>query len=224
MSGLRAGRTCGRVVPPHTSRSEGGLQQHVGQASGALGPAEAPALLPPPAAGMVWVELRAGGVHWDGSAARGAQQQTLLGQEVEQVWRTGGFGELKGRDGLRGEQPVRSSQKTSKVRMKAPTLEGDPRMVGRGLLCISSLSLGEEWSGHAVVGGDDGATAGSDSCFLIFCLAPAAVNSSRQGALWSREPSPPGCSTRRSGAVAKQRRRVNSCARSADPNLDLRLR
>lgn len=25
-----------------------------------------------------------------------------------------------------------------------PTLEGEPWMVGRGLLCISSLSLGEE--------------------------------------------------------------------------------
>lgn len=173
---------------------------------------------------MVWVELRAGGVHWDGSAARGAQQQTLLSQEVEQVWRAGGFGELKGRDGLRREQPVSSSQEASRVRMKAPTLEGDPRMVGRGLLCISSLSLGEEWSGHTAVAPDDGATAGSDSCFLILCLAPAAVYSSRQGALWSREPSPPGWRSRRSGAVGKQRRRVNSCLQSADPNLELRLR
>lgn len=76
--------------------------------------------------------------------------------------------------------------------MKAPTLEGDPRMVGRGLLCISSLRRGEQWSGHMVIAPGDGLTAGSECCFLIFCLAPAAVYSSRQGALWSRVPSPPG--------------------------------
>lgn len=85
--------------------------------------------------------------------------------------------------------------------MTAPTLEGDPRMVGRGLLCSSSLSLGEQCSGHTA----PAAPAGSDCCFLTCCLAPAAVNSSRQGALWSRVPSPPGGRTRRSGAVGEQR-------------------
>lgn len=91
-----------------------------------------------------------------------------------------------------GEQQVRSSQSGSAVGMKAPTLEGEPRMVGRGLLCISSLSLGEGWSGHTAIAPDDGTAAGSECCFLIFCLAPVAVWSSRQGALWSREPRPPG--------------------------------
>lgn len=151
-------------------------------------------MLAPSAGVVVMDELRAGGVHWGGPAARGAQQQTLLGQKVDQVWRTGGFGELEGGNGLRREERIRTTQTGSTVKMakKAPTLEGEPRMVGRGLLCISSLSLGEAWSGHTVIAPDDGVTAGSECCFLIFCLAPGAVASSKQGALWSREPSPPG--------------------------------
>lgn len=65
-------------------------------------------------------------------------------------------------------------------------------MVGRGLRCISSLSLGEECSGRRVIRPAEGVTAGSECCFLIFCLPAPPANSSRQGALWSRVPSPPG--------------------------------
>lgn len=31
------------------------------------------------------------------------------------------------------------------------TLEGEPRMVGRGLLCMSSLRRGEEWRGRRAI-------------------------------------------------------------------------
>lgn len=76
-------------------------------------------------------------------------------------------------------------------------------MVGRGLLCSSSLRRGGGWRGQVGVAPEGGGATGSESCFLILCLAPAAVTSSRQGALWSRAPRPPG-PTRRSGAVGEQ--------------------
>lgn len=72
-------------------------------------------------------------------------------------------------------------------------LEGEPRMVGRGLRCISSLSLGDECRGRTVIRPVEGATTGSECCFLIFCLPPPLAHSNKQGALWSREPSPVVC-------------------------------
>lgn len=56
-------------------------------------------------------------------------------------------------------------------------------MVGRGLRCISSLSLGEECRGRKVIRPLEGVTAGSECCFRIFCLPPPPVHSNRQGAL-----------------------------------------
>lgn len=73
------------------------------------------------------------------------------------------------------------------------TLEGEPRIVGRGLRWISSLSLGEECRGRPVISPAEGATTGSECCFLIFCLPPPVAHSNRQGALWSRVPSPVTC-------------------------------
>lgn len=58
-------------------------------------------------------------------------------------------------------------------------LDGEPRMVGRGLI------LGEGCRGRGV-------TTGSECCFLTFCLPPL-THSSRQGALWSLVPSPEPC-------------------------------
>lgn len=66
-------------------------------------------------------------------------------------------------------------------------------MVGRGLRCISSLSLGEECSGQTVIRPAEGATTGSEYCLRILYLPPPLVHSNRQGALWSREPSPVLC-------------------------------
>lgn len=64
-------------------------------------------------------------------------------------------------------------------------------MVGRGLRCMSSHSLGEECKGRiAIMPACRLATTGSECCFLIFCLPPPLVASKRQGALWSRVPRP----------------------------------
>lgn len=65
-------------------------------------------------------------------------------------------------------------------------------MVGRGLRCISSLSLGEECRFLKGIMFPWGATTGSECCFLIFCLHPPAA-SSKQGALLSRVPRPCCC-------------------------------
>lgn len=65
-------------------------------------------------------------------------------------------------------------------------------MVGRGLRCISSLSLGEECRVLKGIMFPWGATTGSECCFLIFCLHPPAA-SSKQGALLSRVPRPCCC-------------------------------
>lgn len=73
------------------------------------------------------------------------------------------------------------------------TLEGEPRMVGRGFRCISSLSLGDECRGRPVKSPAERGATGSDSCFRILCLLPPLAHSSRQGALWSREPRPAAC-------------------------------
>ena len=64
-------------------------------------------------------------------------------------------------------------------------------MVGRGLRCMSSLSLGEECRGRTAIKPAWVTPTGSECCFLIFCLLPRA-HSRRQGALWSRVPRP-GC-------------------------------
>lgn len=74
-----------------------------------VSPAETLDLVAPTAGVAVMVELRPGWVHWVASVARRAQHQTLS-QDGEQVGRTGGFGELKGRNGLRRKQRIRSSQ------------------------------------------------------------------------------------------------------------------
>lgn len=74
-----------------------------------------------------------------------------------------------------------------------PTLEGEPRIVGRGLRCISSLSLGEECKGRTAMSPAEGVPRGSECCFRIFCLPPPVAQSNRQGALWSLVPSPALC-------------------------------
>lgn len=77
-------------------------------------------------------ELRVGGVRWGCPAARGAQQQTLLGQKVDQVWRTGGFGELEGGNGLRREERIRTTQTGSTVKMKGTHPGGGAQDGGEG--------------------------------------------------------------------------------------------
>ena len=156
---------------------------------------------------------RLSGLCWGSPAARGADDQTLLCQEGHEVRRAGRLGEFKWRYGLmretrgKGERrqdfylnclvvfPCSVYLKRTHTHMHISwlTLEGEPRMVGRGLRCISSLSLGEECSGRTVIRPVEGATTGSECCFLIFCLTPPLAHSSKQGALWSRVPSPVAC-------------------------------